>query len=166
MGSNVTELLEAGIGGFNAGQEGGLARLITLVETSPELGNGIFSRIGEDLAQPGCHVIGFTGPPGAGKSTLVSAVTTVLRGEGHRVGIVAVDPTSPFSGGAMLGDRIRMERHYLDPGVFIRSLATRGGIGGLSPATKDVLKLMRAFGFDYLLVETVGVGQTELDDDC
>lgn len=165
MDDNTTDMLEVGIREFRAKQERGLARLITLVETSPELGNSIFSRIGESLAQPQsqCHVIGFTGPPGAGKSTLVNAVTAVLRGEGHRVGIIAVDPTSPFSGGAMLGDRIRMERHYLDSGVFIRSLATRGGVGGLSPATKDVLKLMRAFGFDYLLVETVGVGQTELD---
>lgn len=165
MDDNTTDMLEVGIREFRAKQERGLARLITLVETSPELGNRIFSRIGESLAQSQsqCHVIGFTGPPGAGKSTLVNAVTAVLRGEGHRVGIIAVDPTSPFSGGAMLGDRIRMERHYLDSGVFIRSLATRGGVGGLSPATKDVLKLMRAFGFDYLLVETVGVGQTELD---
>lgn len=165
MDDNTTDMLEVGIREFRAKQERGLARLITLVETSPELGNSIFSRIGESLAQSQsqCHVIGFTGPPGAGKSTLVNAVTAVLRGEGHRVGIIAVDPTSPFSGGAMLGDRIRMERHYLDSGVFIRSLATRGGVGGLSPATKDVLKLMRAFGFDYLLVETVGVGQTELD---
>jgi LAO/AO transport system kinase len=165
MDHNTTDMLEVGIREFRAKQERGLARLITLVETSPELGNSIFSRIGESLAQSQsqCHVIGFTGPPGAGKSTLVNAVTAVLRGVGHRVGIIAVDPTSPFSGGAMLGDRIRMERHYLDSGVFIRSLATRGGVGGLSPATKDVLKLMRAFGFDYILVETVGVGQTELD---
>jgi len=163
MDDDATDLLEASIRKFKARQERGLAKLITLVEASPALGNSIFSRIGESLAQSGCHVIGFTGPPGAGKSTLVNAVTAVLRGEGHRVGVIAVDPTSPFSGGAMLGDRIRMERHYLDPGVFIRSLATRGGVGGLSPATRDVIKLMRAFGFDYILVETVGVGQTELD---
>ncbi len=164
MGNNdATDRIEAGIQEFKARKERGLAKLITLVEASPELGNSIFSRIGESLARSECHVIGFTGPPGAGKSTLVNAVTAVLRGGGHRVGIIAVDPTSPFSGGAMLGDRIRMERHYLDAGVFIRSLATRGGVGGLSPATKDVLRLMRAFGFDYLLVETVGVGQTELD---
>jgi LAO/AO transport system kinase len=163
MGDDATEELEASIREFKAGRQRGLARLITLVETSPALGDGIFPKLGDAGAQSECHVIGFTGPPGAGKSTMVSAVTTVLRGEGHKVGIIAVDPTSPFSGGAMLGDRIRMERHYLDSGVFIRSLATRGGVGGLSPATKDVLKLMRAFGFDYLLVETVGVGQTELD---
>lgn len=161
MDNRAIARLEAGIRQFQAGRDSGLARLITLVESSPELADGVFSRIGESSVP--CHVIGFTGPPGAGKSTLVSSVTTVLRDEGRRVGIVAVDPTSPFSGGAMLGDRIRMERHYLDPGVFIRSLATRGGIGGLSPATKDVIKLMRAFGFDTILVETVGVGQTELD---
>ena len=130
MDDKATGLLEAGIRDFRARQERGLAKLITLVEASPELSNSILSRIGESPAQSQCHVIGFTGPPGAGKSTLVNAVTAVLRGEGHRVGIIAVDPTSPFSGGAMLGDRIRMERHYLDPGVFIRSLATRGGIGG------------------------------------
>lgn len=161
MDERTAARLEAGVQQFKAGRDAGLARLITLVESSPELADGVFSRIGE--CAPICHVIGFTGPPGAGKSTLVNSVTSVLRGEGRRVGIIAVDPTSPFSGGAMLGDRIRMERHYLDHGVFIRSLATRGGVGGLSPATKDVIKLMRAFGFDYILVETVGVGQTELD---
>ncbi len=160
---DLAGVLEAGISAFKAGQERGLARLITLVEAFPEIGDRVFPAIGDGAASEGCHVIGFTGPPGAGKSTLVSAVTTVLRGQGHRVGIVAVDPTSPFSGGAMLGDRIRMEPHYLDSGVFIRSLATRGSFGGLSAATKDVLKLMRAFGFDYVLVETVGVGQNELD---
>ncbi len=163
MDDDATDLLEASIRKFKARQERGLAKLITLVEASPALGNSIFSRIGESLAQSGCHVIGFTGPPGAGKSTLVNAVIGHFRAAGHQIGIVAVDPSSPFSGGAVLGDRIRMQTHFLDEGVFIRSLATRGGIGGLSPATRDVIKLMRAFGFDYILVETVGVGQTELD---
>jgi LAO/AO transport system kinase len=104
-----------------------------------------------------------TGPPGAGKSTVVDRVTGVLRAEGQTVGIVAVDPSSPFTGGAVLGDRIRMQAHALDPGVFIRSMATRGSLGGLARATGEVVKLLSAFGHDWVLIETVGVGQTELD---
>jgi LAO/AO transport system kinase len=108
-------------------------------------------------------VLGVTGPPGAGKSTLVDRLTTLLRAEGAKVGIIAVDPSSPFTGGAVLGDRIRMQTHTLDPEVFIRSMATRGSLGGLARATGDVIKLMDAFGFDWIMIETVGVGQTELD---
>jgi LAO/AO transport system kinase len=109
------------------------------------------------------YVVGITGPPGAGKSTVVDRLTATLRAEGITVAIAAVDPSSPFSGGAVLGDRIRMQAHALDPGVFIRSMATRGSVGGLARATGEVIKLFAAFGFSWILVETVGVGQTELD---
>jgi LAO/AO transport system kinase len=108
-------------------------------------------------------VIGITGSPGAGKSTLTDQIARTLRTEGQRVGILAVDPTSPFSGGAILGDRIRMQRIAADPGIFIRSMATRGALGGLSRATQDAIDLLDAAGFDTILVETVGVGQDEVD---
>jgi LAO/AO transport system kinase len=108
-------------------------------------------------------IVGITGTPGAGKSTLVDALVTDLRGRGQRVGVVAVDPSSPFSGGAILGDRIRMQRHALDPGVFIRSLATRGHLGGLSRSTADAAVVLEAAGFQAILVETVGVGQDEVE---
>jgi LAO/AO transport system kinase len=107
--------------------------------------------------------IGLTGPPGAGKSTLTTALAAHLRSLGRTVAILAVDPTSPFTGGALLGDRIRMERIALDPGIFIRSMATRGSLGGLAAATREVSDVIDAFGFDDILIETVGVGQTELD---
>lgn len=109
------------------------------------------------------YIIGITGNPGAGKSTIVDALIGLYRDAGLRVGVVAVDPTSPFSGGAILGDRIRMQRHALDPGVFVRSLATRGHLGGLSRSTFDVVAVLDAMGFDRILVETVGVGQDEID---
>ena len=108
-------------------------------------------------------VLGVTGTPGSGKSTLVDALVARLRGEGKRVGVVAVDPSSPFSGGAILGDRIRMQRHALDDGVFIRSLATRGHLGGLSRSTGDAIAVLDAAGFEVVIVETVGVGQDEVD---
>ncbi len=109
------------------------------------------------------YIVGVTGNPGSGKSTVVDALIALYREQGLRVGVVAVDPTSPFSGGAILGDRIRMQRHALDPGVFIRSLATRGHLGGLSRSTFDVVSVLDALGFDRILVETVGVGQDEID---
>ena len=138
-----------------------LARLITRVENrSPdvqEIMRAIHERTGRG------YVLGITGPPGAGKSTLVDRVTSLLRAEKLPVGVIAVDPSSPFTGGAVLGDRIRMQTHTLDPDVFIRSMATRGSLGGLARATGDVIKLMDAFGFPWIIIETVGVGQTELD---
>jgi LAO/AO transport system kinase len=109
------------------------------------------------------HVVGITGPPGAGKSTLAAAIVGELRRRGQRVAVIAVDPSSPFTGGAILGDRIRMLRFHDDPGVFIRSMATRGAMGGLAPATHDVALVLDAAGFDTILVETVGVGQDEVD---
>jgi LAO/AO transport system kinase len=109
------------------------------------------------------YILGITGAPGAGKSTLVNRLTTSLRKRGKTVGIVAVDPTSPFTGGAILGDRIRMQEHALDEGVFIRSLATRGHLGGLSRSTIDIVNVMDAMGKDVILIETVGVGQDEVE---
>jgi len=109
------------------------------------------------------YIVGVTGNPGAGKSTVVDVMISIYRAAGLRVGVVAVDPTSPFSGGAILGDRIRMQRHALDDGVFIRSLATRGHLGGLSRSTFDVVDVLDAMGYDRILVETVGVGQDEID---
>lgn len=109
------------------------------------------------------YIVGITGPPGAGKSTLTDQITAVFRSSGKRVGIVAVDPTSPFTGGAILGDRIRMNRHADDEGVFIRSLATRGALGGISRSTGEVVNIMDAMGMDVVIIETVGVGQDEID---
>jgi LAO/AO transport system kinase len=109
------------------------------------------------------YIIGITGPPGAGKSTLVDQITACYRGRGKTVGVVAIDPTSPFTGGAILGDRIRMNRHADDDGVFIRSLATRGHLGGLSRSTADVVNVLDAMGKDIVIIETVGVGQDEVE---
>ncbi len=109
------------------------------------------------------HLVGITGPPGAGKSTLVGALIAAARARGRRVGVIAVDPSSPFTGGAILGDRVRMQRHALDEGVFMRSMGTRGQAGGLSRSTYDACVVLDAMGYDLLLVETVGVGQDEID---
>ena len=111
----------------------------------------------------GAYIIGVTGAPGSGKSTLVDRMVEVFRKEGKSVGIIAVDPTSPFTGGAILGDRVRMQRHATDEGVFIRSLATRGCLGGLTRSTQDIVNVMDAMGKDIIVVETVGVGQDEVD---
>jgi LAO/AO transport system kinase len=108
-------------------------------------------------------VVGITGPPGAGKSTLISGLIEVIRGRGETVAVLAVDPSSPVTGGAILGDRIRMQTHIDDEGVYVRSMATRGHLGGLAPATHEAVALLRAAGFDRLIVETVGVGQSEVE---
>jgi len=144
-----------------AGDRLALARLITRVENRQAGLAEIMRAVQPNLGR--AHVVGVTGPPGAGKSTLVDRLTSRIRAEGERVAIIAVDPSSPFTGGAVLGDRIRMQTHTLDENVFIRSMATRGSLGGLSAATGDVIKLMDAAGFPWILIETVGVGQTELD---
>jgi len=134
---------------------------MTLLENDrnkvPEIMALLFPKLGKALR------LGITGPPGAGKSTLVDQLIKLLRQKNKRIGVIAVDPSSPFSGGAVLGDRIRMERHYEDEGVFIRSMGSRGSGGGLSLATSTVVQLYDAFGMDVVIIESVGVGQTELD---
>jgi LAO/AO transport system kinase len=144
-----------------AGDLRALARAATLVEnrspTAHELLKEIFPKTGK------ATVIGITGSPGAGKSSLVDKITQQLRAENKQVGIIAVDPTSPYTGGAILGDRIRMLNHHADPGVFIRSMATRGWLGGLAAATTDMALLFDAAGREIVLIETVGVGQDEVE---
>ena len=140
-----------------------LARAITLVENQRDGFERVLSHAHGLLGRGGARRVGITGPPGAGKSTLTDALMQRFRAEGRSVGVVAVDPTSPFTGGALLGDRIRMESAGLDSHVFIRSMATRGAHGGLATTTAEVADLLEAFGFERIIVETVGVGQTELD---
>lgn len=153
--------LERLIADFDAGRPAALARAASIVEDHragyDRLMGHLHARVGR------ARRIGITGPPGAGKSTLVTLLVAHLRESGARVGVIAVDPTSPFTGGSLLGDRVRMEQVALDPGVFIRSMATRGSLGGLSARTNEVADVLDAFGFDVVLVETVGVGQSELD---
>ncbi len=142
------------------GEVRALSRAISAVERGTTQAAGFME--GVDGHTGRAYTVGVTGPPGAGKSTIVGELTRLLREEGLTVGIIAVDPTSPFSGGALLGDRIRMQRHFLDDGVFIRSVATRGQSGGLPRIVKSIGRLLDASGKDVILVETVGVGQTEL----
>jgi len=149
--------------GLDAGDISALARAISLVENQRDGFERVLTHIHERLGRRGTRRIGITGPPGAGKSTLTEQLIRSFRGAGLKVAVVAVDPTSPFSGGALLGDRIRMETAGIDPGVFIRSMATRGSIGGLATTTEEVCDVLEAFGFERILIETVGVGQTELD---
>lgn len=138
-----------------------LARAMTWVENGDAGAEGILEALYGK--RPPAPRIGFTGPPGAGKSTLVAEYTRLLRAEGIQVGVIAVDPTSPFTGGAILGDRVRMNEHAVDPKVFIRSMATRGSLGGLAARTSELCELLDAWGSQTTLVETVGVGQSELD---
>jgi LAO/AO transport system kinase len=146
---------------FRAGQRTALARAISMVEDGRPGFERLLHALHPEMGR--AHRIGMTGPPGAGKSTLTSKLALELRKQDERIGIVAVDPTSPFTGGALLGDRIRMNNISTDPGVFIRSMATRGALGGLATTTKEVADLLAAFGFDRVILETVGVGQSELE---
>lgn len=138
-----------------------LSRAISMIENRSKESEEILDRIFEFKSSD--YRIGVTGPPGAGKSTLVASLVKLYREKEHKVGIIAVDPTSPFSGGAVLGDRIRMNEVITDPGIFIRSMATRGSLGGLSKTAQEVADLMSAGGMDIIIFETVGVGQMELD---
>ncbi|HTW84074.1 MAG TPA: methylmalonyl Co-A mutase-associated GTPase MeaB [Candidatus Sulfotelmatobacter sp.] len=151
----MTDLLEA----FRAGEPRALARAISRCEAGrgAELIRALYPLTGRALT------VGLTGPPGVGKSTISGALVTHLRALGKTVGVISVDPSSPFSHGALLGDRIRLAEHFVDPGVFIRSMASRGHLGGVAGATADAASLMDAFGLDVVLIETVGVGQSEIE---
>jgi LAO/AO transport system kinase len=146
---------------FQSQDERALARAISLVEAGTAEGQTLLQTLRSKTGQ--ARVIGITGSPGSGKSTLTDQLIKVSRARGHKVAVLAVDPTSPFSGGAILGDRIRMMGHHQDKDVYIRSMATRGHLGGLAAATLQVLVLLSAYGFDDILIETVGVGQSEID---
>lgn len=160
MGGNGSADVAGLLAQAREGSPRAVARLISLVEDDspvlPELMAALAPHAGR------AWVVGVTGSPGVGKSTTTSALVTVLRARGQRVGVLAVDPSSPFSGGALLGDRVRMGEHALDPGVYIRSMATRGHLGGLARATPQALRVLDAAGCDVVLVETVGVGQSEV----
>jgi LAO/AO transport system kinase len=155
--SDYTRLLED----FAAGKKPALARVVSIVENHRDGFDALLATLHARIGRG--RRIGITGPPGAGKSTLTAALVAAYREAGLTVGVIAVDPTSPFTGGALLGDRIRMESVALDPGVFIRSMATRGSLGGLAEATGEVADVLDAFGTDRIIIETVGVGQSELD---
>jgi LAO/AO transport system kinase len=146
---------------FDAGHKAALARAVSIVENHRPGFDRLLARMQSKIGR--ARRIGITGPPGAGKSTLTSRLVEVYRAADLTVGVIAVDPTSPFTGGALLGDRIRMESIALVPGVFIRSMASRGSLGGLAATTREVADVLDAFGMDRVLIETVGVGQTELD---
>ena len=154
---NAASLLEP----LRAGDPRALARAISWVENGHASARPLMAALWPSLGR--AEVIGLTGAPGAGKSTLTDRLARELRKEGRKVGVLAVDPTSPYTGGAILGDRIRMARASEDDGIFIRSMATRGALGGLARATQDAIDLLDAAGFDTILIETVGVGQDEVD---
>lgn len=157
----MTDSIQSWVENIREGNLRALSRAITAVENRTPVASallkGLFPHSGR------AQILGLTGAPGAGKSTLVDALATEYRRRGKTIGIVAVDPTSPFTGGAILGDRIRMQSHFSDPGIFIRSMATRGSLGGLSSTTADVATVMDASGRDLVMIETVGVGQDEVD---
>jgi LAO/AO transport system kinase len=160
-GANIISEVSTLVEQARAGQARAVARLISLVEDdSPEL-RSVAAELGPLTGR--ARVLGLTGPPGVGKSTSTSMLVSAFRARDLRVGVLAIDPSSPFSGGALLGDRIRMHSHTVDAGVFIRSMATRGALGGLATATPQAVRVLDAAGFDVVLVETVGVGQSEVD---
>jgi len=149
------------VGAARQGDRGAIAKLISLVETG---GHAAFAAVADLYRHTGdAYTVGMTGAPGSGKSTLTDKVIARIRGEGVEVGVLAIDPTSPFTGGAILGDRVRMQDHALDAGVFIRSMATRGHLGGLALAAPEAIRVLDATGFDWVLLETVGVGQVEVE---
>ncbi len=155
--NEAKELLE----GVKAGNLRSLSRLISWAENREPGTEAVLAQL---FSQTGnAKVFGITGPPGAGKSTLVGHFIRLCREKGEKVAVIAVDPVSPFTGGALLGDRIRLVEHFNDPGVYIRSLSTRGKLGGLSLATREVVHALDAFGFDTIILETVGVGQSEVE---
>lgn len=143
------------------GDAGAVARLITLVEGASPYLREVMSALREHVGR--AHVVGITGAPGVGKSTSTNALVSALRAAGKRVGVLAIDPSSPFSGGALLGDRVRMSEHAVDPGVYIRSMGSRGHLGGLAWSTPQAVRVLDAAGCDTVIVETVGVGQSEID---
>src|SRR2546428_80487 len=158
MGENTDPVL---LKRFRSGDVRALARAISLIERRDESVRELEQALRPDAKTPG--VAGFTGAPGTGKSTLVDAVVSLLRKKQSSVAVLATDPNSPFSGGAILGDRIRMQRHALERRVFIRTMGARGHLGGLSLASREAIRLLGAFGFDEVILETVGVGQSELE---
>ena len=156
-------MLQHVLDGIDRGDTAALARAISLVENQRDGFERVLSHAHARVGRHGSRRIGITGPPGAGKSTLTERLVQHYRAAGLTVAVVAVDPTSPYTGGALLGDRIRMESVSTDPGVFIRSMATRGSVGGLAQTTEEVADVLDAFGFARILIETVGVGQDEID---
>jgi LAO/AO transport system kinase len=156
MKQDINELIKSTLSGV----ESSLSRLLTLVENEPSNNAEIMEAISSHIGK--AYRIGITGSPGSGKSTLIDKLTATIRSRGLTIGVICVDPTSPVTGGAVLGDRIRMEQHYSDEGVFLRSMATRGSYGGLSAAVGASVALLDAFGKDVIIVETVGIGQEEI----
>jgi len=157
----MTEELRRLLGAFGEGDKRACARAISLVEDEAEEATDVLNELYPLTGR--AYRVGITGPPGAGKSTLVEKLAQECRNRGHSVGIVAVDPSSPFSGGAVLGDRIRMVGVQNDPNVYIRSVGSRGSLGGLSAATANIVRVLEVFGVDFMIIETVGMGQTGFD---
>jgi len=155
--NNIDKLIEKA----EAGDKASLGRLLTILESSPRNASYILSKMYKDKGN--AHVIGVTGIPGSGKSTLISRLISIYKAKGYKIGVIAIDPTSPLSRGAFLGDRIRMQEHATDPNVFIRSVPTRGVKGGLSFSGVAMIEIFDMVGYDKIIVESIGVGQTDID---